>query len=250
MHISTKTQSSTIDFRTVQQLSLLNDLSNIDVNDLILAMKNKETRYELNTRRYNLCDAMVLHCMIRNIQPKRIVEVGCGMSSCMMLDTNERYFDDNIECTFIDRCMKIVHEKFRTKDIAQNTVLERNVQEVDLSVFTSLQDGDILFIDSSHYYAPGSDVYDIVHHILPVIHNGVHIHFHDVFYDLQYPVEWNNTEWNEQKTIFHILQSKPQYHVQFFTSYMAHNYPDIFRQTFPSLVHTAGGSLWLKKNML
>jgi len=121
---------------------------------------------------------------------------------------------------------------------------------VDLSVFTSLQDGDILFIDSSHYYAPGSDVYDIVHHILPVIHNGVHIHFHDVFYDLQYPVEWNNTEWNEQKTIFHILQSKPQYHVQFFTSYMAHNYPDIFRQTFPSLVHTAGGSLWLKKNML
>jgi len=250
MHISTKTQSSTIDFRTVQQLSLLNDLSNIDVNDLILAMKNKETRYELNTRRYNLCDAMVLHCMIRNIQPKRIVEVGCGMSSCIMLDTNERYFDDNIECTFIDRCMKIVHEKFRTKDIAQNTVLERNVQEVDLSVFTSLQDGDILFIDSSHYYAPGSDVYDIVHHILPVIHNGVHIHFHDIFWNFAYPNFFKKHNFNEVDAIHELLKKDTNYSIQFFTSHLAHIHTQPFKRAFPFLKHFAGGSLWLHKSIL
>jgi predicted O-methyltransferase YrrM len=242
--------SADIDLRSAEQLQLLDSFSRIDVSDLMHQMDNNALRYKKNNGRFNLSDAIVLHCMMRTVQPKRIIEIGCGMSSCMMLDTNEQYFNHSIDCTFIDIDLSAFHTFCRAGDIAGNTVTESPIQDIDIATFTALREGDILFIDSSHIYQPGSDVFDIIHRILPVLRHGVYIHVHDMFHDFQYPVEWNNTEWNEQETIFHILQSKPQYHMQFFTSYMAHNYPDIFRQTFPSLVHTAGGSLWLKKNML
>lgn len=40
--------------------------------------------------------------MIREFKPKRIIEVGSGYSSCLMLDTSELYFDDQIDFTFIE----------------------------------------------------------------------------------------------------------------------------------------------------
>ena len=40
--------------------------------------------------------------MIRHLSPKRIIEVGSGFSSAVMLDTNDLFFDNSIDCTFIE----------------------------------------------------------------------------------------------------------------------------------------------------
>ena len=51
----------------------------------------------------------------------------------------------------------------------QCTLVRRPVQSVPLDEFTQLVAGDILFIDSSHVVATGSDVCYLLLDILPVL---------------------------------------------------------------------------------
>ena len=46
-------------------------------------------------------DAFVLHAMIRHLNPPRMIEVGCGFSSCVILDTLESFKLDT-RLTLID----------------------------------------------------------------------------------------------------------------------------------------------------
>jgi hypothetical protein len=62
---------------------------------------NGKYRYYYGNSTFSIEDAIVLHSMIKQIQPKRIVEIGSGYSSAVILDTNEFYSNDEIELTFI-----------------------------------------------------------------------------------------------------------------------------------------------------
>ena len=239
--------SADITLRIAEQLGLLQSFSTIDYTDLIARMENGQSRYKKDNGRFDTPDALVLHCMLRTIKPNHIIEIGSGMSSCMIMDTNEGYFNNEINCTFIDIDTSALMEYCRAADITRNTIIESPIQDIDITPFLSLQAGDILFVDSSHIYSPGSDVFDIIHRILPVIRSGVHIHFHDIFHDFHYPTEWGKTDWNEVQIIQSFLSQHPQYSVEFFSSYLSHVFSEDFRTTFPILEYIHGGSLWLKK---
>ncbi|PIR53900.1 hypothetical protein COU75_03550 [Candidatus Peregrinibacteria bacterium CG10_big_fil_rev_8_21_14_0_10_42_8] len=236
-----------IDLRCAEQLALLKSFSCIDCSEIVSRIENNQSRYKKHNGRFNYSDALVLHCMIRTMKPAHIIEIGCGMSSCMILDTNEQYFDNNINCTFIDIDTSALKKFCRPTDLCKNIIVESPIQNIDLTSFVSLREGDILFIDSSHLYSPGSDVFDMIHRILPVVRSGVHIHFHDIFYNFQYPTEWNNTDWNEVQILESFLKENPQYTLQCFSSYMSHHYTEEFQQSLPSMNDPHGGSLWLQK---
>ena len=59
-------------------------------------------RYYFDNPSFSYSDAIFLYGIIRLASPSRIVEVGSGYSSCMMLDTNERFFGERIRLTFIE----------------------------------------------------------------------------------------------------------------------------------------------------
>ena len=50
--------------------------------------------------------------MIRELKPRRILEIGSGHTSALILDTNERYFDGGIECTFVEPYPELLHLPF------------------------------------------------------------------------------------------------------------------------------------------
>jgi hypothetical protein len=52
--------------------------------------------------------------------------------------------------------------------------------EADAALFDSLEENDILFIDSSHAGKIDSDVYTMYLEILPRLKPGVLIHIHDI----------------------------------------------------------------------
>ena len=56
-----------------------------------------------------------------------------------------------------------------------------------MKLFSSLETGDFLFIDSSHIVKCGSDLQLLMFEILPLLQPGVFVHFHDVFYPFDYP---------------------------------------------------------------
>ncbi len=122
------------------------------------AQKTAGMRYYFENPAYSYSDAILLHCMLRHVRPKRIIEIGSGFSSCATLDTNEIFFDNAIATTFIEPFPALLLSLITEEDRKRITIIPRRLQDVDLAEFAQLEAGDILFIDSTHVSKVNSDV--------------------------------------------------------------------------------------------
>src|SRR5262249_51820098 len=163
---------------------------------------------------------ITLYGMIRHLKPQRIVEVGSGFSSAVMLDTSDRFFGGTISCTFIEPHPERLSSLLREGDREKHRVLARPVQDVDLEPFPELAANDILFVDSSHVAKVHSDVNRIFFEILPALAEGVSVQFHDIFYPFEYPKEWvyGGRAWNESYLLRAFLQYNRSFQVQFYNA--------------------------------
>src|SRR6266480_6798668 len=146
-----------IELHEAEQLVLLNRLARYYPEVSFPEDKNDQYRYAFNNPSYSWCDAIILYCMVREFRPARIIEVGSGHTSALLLDTNERHFNGEIECTFIEPYPHLLHSLLKPADLPGVKIIERQLQDVDLALFNKLETGDILFIDSSHVAKAGSD---------------------------------------------------------------------------------------------
>lgn len=206
-------------------------------------------RYRFDNDAYSWMDASVLYCMLRKYRPKRLVEIGSGWSSACTIDTLERFLPGHCEVTFIEPHPQLLselvgHSSERIK------LYDCPVQEVDLSVFSTLEDGDFLFIDSTHVVKTGSDVCYEMFEVLPTLKPGVHVHFHDVFWPFEYPRSWaveENKSWNEIYLLRAFLQENDRWRITFFNDFFAKHSGDLITSIYPDLLRNTGGALWLQK---
>ena len=91
-----------LELHEAEQLKLLNDFVAYYKEMPFQSEKREGLRYYFENPNYSYSDAILLHCMIRFLKPKRIIEVGSGFSSCITLDTNELFFGGSIATTFIE----------------------------------------------------------------------------------------------------------------------------------------------------
>ncbi|HYD80922.1 MAG TPA: class I SAM-dependent methyltransferase [Paucimonas sp.] len=215
-------------------------------------------RYHLNNGRFNYFDGIILYSFIRMLKPKRIVEVGSGFSSAVMIDTCERFLGGQTDITFIEPYTETLYGRLRPEDKTRYTVIEKKVQDVPLEVFRSLEANDILFIDSSHVAKFGSDVNHLLFKVLPQLRDGVTIHFHDIFRHFDYPREWltEGRAWNEGYLVRAFLACNKQFTIEFFNDWFAHRHWDYLERHLPlctvqpegSPFRNCGVSLWVRKN--
>src|SRR5262245_60755788 len=59
-------------------------------------------RYHYGNTQFTWGDAVVLQAMLRLLRPRRVIEVGAGHSSALMLDTADRWLDGATAFTFIE----------------------------------------------------------------------------------------------------------------------------------------------------
>jgi predicted O-methyltransferase YrrM len=194
-------------------------------------------------------DADCLLGMIRHLEPRRIVEVGSGFSSALILDTNQRYFDGAIDCVFVEPEPKRLLQLLRPGDMDKITFIPEPVQDVSLTEFEKLEANDVLFIDSSHVAKAGSDVNHAVFEILPLLKPGVHIHFHDIFYPFEYARDWiaQGRAWSESYLVRAFLQFNASFEICLFCDYLRLFHADTVRRTVPTLHYSVPGSLWLRR---
>ena len=187
--------------------------------------------------------------MIRHLKPKRIIEIGSGFSSAVMLDTNELFFDGCIECTFIEPHPDRLLSVLKNADRDRHSIIATRLQDVDVDLFKRLSGDDILFVDSSHVAKVDSDVNRIIGEILPILEKRVSVHFHDIFYPFEYPKEWiyEGRAWNEAYMLKAFLQYNNAFQIQFFNSFLTYFRPDLFMSHMPLCLKNPGGSIWLKK---
>lgn len=210
--------------------------------------KNIGLIYYFKNDFYSYTDGIVLYSIMRNFSPRRIIEIGSGFSSALMIDTNQLFFKNNIELTFIEPYPERLYSLVDKKKRRGISILEKKVQEVPVEIFDQLENGDILFVDSSHVSKTGSDVNYILFEILPRLKKGVMIHFHDIFYPFEYPKLWvyQGRNWNENYLLRAFLLGNKNYKILLFSDYL-HKFKPEFIDKLPLLKKNTGGSIWIKK---
>ncbi|MES2524493.1 MAG: class I SAM-dependent methyltransferase [Gemmatimonadota bacterium] len=238
-----------VDLREDEQLALLQSWTPLYDSMPFRAEKVDGLRYYFENEWYGYCDATMLHCMIRHLRPRRIMEIGSGFSSCVTMDTNERFFGGAIDLTFIDPYPERLLSLLREEDKSRIHLIEKRLQDVPLEQFQSLEAHDILFVDSTHVSKVNSDVNRIFFEILPAIARGVHVHFHDVFYPFEYPRDWiyDGCAWNELYMLRAFLQYNSGFEVVMMNTMMQHFHEPFFREHMPLCLENPGGSIWLRK---
>lgn len=210
--------------------------------------KAPDYRYFIDNHWFSLSDAFTLSGIVRKEKPRRIIEIGSGFSSAVVLDTLDKT-SASAKLTFIEPYPDRLYSLLSEKDKSSSTILVKRVQEVELSLFDQLEAQDILFIDSSHVAKVGSDVTFLFLRILPRLKPGVIVQVHDIFYPFSYPTNWirEGRAWNESLFLRAFLIGNPQFQVMAFNSFAGHSFPEIFRQPLPAFLNNTGGSIWLKK---
>jgi hypothetical protein len=212
--------------------------------------KGQGCRYYFENSMYSYSDAIFLYSFLRKHEPKRIIEVGSGFSSAVMLDTIERYFLHNPEVTFIEPYPDRLKSLLTGNDIDKVTIIDKKLQDVPSEIYSSLESGDLLFIDSSHVVKCGSDLQLLLFDILPFLPSGIFVHFHDVFYPFDYPAEWlkKGVYWNENYFLHAFLSYNCEWGIYFFNNWVAFAFHYFIKDKMPLCVKNVGASLYIRRD--
>ncbi len=185
-------------------------------------------------------DACAAYAIVRETKPARIVEIGAGHSTRFLA----RAIRDGGLAT---RHTVIDPEPRATIAGLDIDWIAKPVQE---AAQPALAAGDILFIDSSHVQATGSDVDHLIGRVLPTLPPGVRIHFHDIFLPDPYPAIWANRRYTEQDAVAALLASG-DYEIEFASNYVSTRMADVLARSaiagLPLLAGAFENSLWLTR---
>jgi Methyltransferase domain len=205
--------------------------------------------YAIDNRSYSLLDAAVGYGMVRWLRPRLIVELGSGHSTLVMAQAGLRNQTEGSPSRLdvFDPFPSVVSE-----DLPGLHSLHRTpAQDVPLTVFDELGDGDILFVDTTHTVKIGSEVNFLVLEVLPRLQPGVVVHFHDIFLPFEYPRRWVEDfglYWNEQYLIQAFLVHNESWEVLVATQALSR----MRRRELTDLVSSAvvahdAGSFWMHR---
>jgi hypothetical protein len=184
---------------------------------------------------YMAIDAHVYYAMIRHHKPTRIIEIGAGNSTLLggaACLENQRETGHAVDYTAIDPYPQSILER-RVPGLTR--LITSRVQDMGMERFTSLEAGDILFIDSSHVLRSGNDVEYEYLEILPRLAPGVLVHIHDISLPRRYPKVYfeNQLYWNEQYLLQAFLSFNSRFKVLWAGNYMILKHPERVCAVFP-----------------
>jgi Methyltransferase domain len=243
-----------IDFNVQEQLDIL---SKFNFNDELLSFpinnesKPGEKSFFYNNGSYGSGDAEYLYNITRHFKPRKIIEIGSGNSTLMVLNALDKNGaeDENYQCEHI--CVEPYEMPWLG---SKNIKLRRDkVEDIEPAFFEQLNENDILFIDSSHIIRPQGDVIFEYFEILPVLKKGVIIHIHDIFTPKDYLDEWvykKHLLWNEQYLLEAFLTFNNRFKIIGATNYLSHNHVEAFSARCPVFAKQSGrepGAFWIQK---
>jgi len=202
--------------------------------------------FYFNNNFFDGTDALVLYCMVRHFRPKLMIESGCGNST--RVSAKAAMVNGSTELI----CIEPYPPDYLAGGMPGVTRLyQEKIENVDIDFFASLNEGDILFIDTSHVVKCGGDVNRIYLEVLPRLNKGVIVHIHDIFFPMEYPKCWVKDEfrfWTEQYLLQAFLAFNSAFEVLFSNSYMGLKHHDVLKEVFPnSRPYWGGGSFWMRK---
>jgi predicted O-methyltransferase YrrM len=207
---------------------------------------------------YTPLDAMTLYFLLRHLRPRKYVEVGAGLSTYYAARAAQRNLAEGQPMAIT--CIEPFPHA-RLKSIAGINLIEKDVQEVDRSLFEALDAGDVLFIDSTHALKIDGDVSYLYLEILPRLNKGVIVHIHDIPfpYNTPFPAdtwifkrEWP-VFWTEAMLLQAFLCHNSEFQIRLSLPYIRFKEEEFLRQSFPGYEQRKGtgpdtfSSIWLER---
>lgn len=244
-----------IDVNEQEQIHLLSEFSLRYREEFNSFPKNKTEcpyQYFINNRHFGSIDGEILYCMIRHFKPHKIIEIGSGDSTYLSAQAVLKNRNENsYECKLVS--IEPYPNNILKKGFpGLSQLISQKVQDVPLSLFNSLEENDILFIDSSHVLKIGNDVQYEYLEILPRLKKGVIIHIHDIFLPEEYRKDWILNDcrfWTEQYLLQTFLAFNESFKVLWAGNYMCLTNSDKIEETFSSYKkgEVKPGSFWIVK---
>jgi predicted O-methyltransferase YrrM len=240
-----------------QVLPILPQIARCDPNPLLEALDKHRAQtgrfarpkadgvYSFSNDYFTSPDAEIAYALIRQLHPKRIIEVGSGNSTYLF---REAITDGSLDTKIVS----IDPSPRREVQSVADQVIRQRLEDVPFSDLQDvLQPNDILFIDSSHEVRSGNDVVSLFLRVVPELRTGVVIHVHDIFLPFEYPREWIientlNVNWAEQYLVQAMLQGSDQFEVLWPGHFLQRTLPD-FNDHFSGKPVGVAKSLWLRK---
>jgi predicted O-methyltransferase YrrM len=242
---------ASIDLNLAGQLRLLDDFHYTEELKSFPLHKEKLNAYYYLNDSYGPGDSEYLYQIIRHFQPKKLIEIGSGNSTLMAQNAIRKNQQSNPAYHCKHSCIEPFEQPW-LEELGIEVSRER-VEKIDLSVFKSLEENDILFIDSSHIIRPQGDVLHEYLTILPLLKPGVLIHIHDIFTPKDYPEKWvieNHHFWNEQYLLEAFLSFNGSFEIIGALNYLKHHHFDALAAQCPVLGQfpsSEPGAFWMKK---
>ena len=248
---SPKPQLPDINLNRENQKKILNDYVQFYKDRPFPENKKENFRYFYNNDYFGYSDAIFLFSFLLKNKPKKIIEIGSGFSSAVILDTIENFFPKHPDIIFIEPNPGRLNDLIFENDRNNFKLINKKLQETSINIFSQLKAGDLLFIDSSHVIKYGSDLQTLFFNILPFLPEGVFVHFHDIFYPFEYPYEWlkKGIYWNEIYFLRAFLSSNYNWEIDFFNTYVSNEFEDIISKNMPQCLQNKGGSLYIQKKV-
>ena len=197
-------------------------------------------------------DALVHYGLLRSTKPRQVVEIGAGWSSLLMADALLRNEADGSQRTEVTQIEPYPRRELLSALPDHWTLHDVTLQRANLSLFETLDAGDVCFYDGSHVARAGSDVVWFFFEVLPRLKPGVLVHIHDIFWPADYPDEWifeRGQTWNEQYVLQAFLMYNNAFEVLISNSMLFHLRREAIEKLYRNVPETqhSGVSVWLRR---
>ena len=211
--------SNGIDFNIKKQFDLINNFCNNFSNEFLPKANSG----------LSLVDTFILHSFIRTEKPIKIVEVGYGDTTKIILNAS-KYNKNKSKFYSIDPFLK---KKARIKS-QELVLIEKKVQDIPISFF---EDVDFLFIDSSHIFKIGSDVNFLMFDVIPILKKNTIIHWHDIYIPFNYPkclIEYirRDSMYNESYIVQSFISYNKNFEILYAGQYLKRKHPNYLKGKF------------------
>jgi hypothetical protein len=192
---------------------------------------------------FTYSDAMAYYAMLRRLKPAKVVEIGSGFSTLVAVEALKKNGTGTIVCI----------EPYPRNFLLTLSGIElfsMKIQDVTTQIMNDmLNDGNVLFIDSTHTVKAGSDCLYLYLKLIPGIKKNIYIHVHDIFLPFGMPQHWlfdSHIYWTEQYLLMAWMIDNPRVSLLFGSAY--HNYfnRDLLLKLMRNRHQEGGSSVWLE----
>lgn len=182
---------------------------------------------------YGQVESQFLYAFVRAHRPRRIVQVGCGVSTAVCLAAiAEAGYGGKVTC-IEPYPTNFLLDAHRAGEIE---LVQAPVESLDYGFIQQLGAGDLFFVDSTHTLGPAGEVSRIILEMLPRLPAGAYAHFHDIALPYDYQGDILSTAlfcWHETALLHAFLAFNDRFRIAASLSMLHHAEQPALRALFP-----------------